>query len=1015
MIFKRLLYALLPLLMFTGQAIAQAKQISGRVTNATGGPVANASVIVKGLNIGTSTDNDGRFSLSVPASAGTLVVTSIGFNAQEVRVTGETVNVSLGTAAAALNEVVVVGYGTQRRRDVTGAISKVTSEKITSIAAPSFEAALQGKAPGVQVIQGSGLAGSGSVIRIRGIGSISAGADPLYVVDGIPIISDVFIRTNSSAMNQNPLSAINPSDIESVEVLKDAAAAGIYGSRGSNGVILITTKRGKAGKPTFNYNNKIGLTTYAARPEFVNGTEWLQLRQEAWENDGNTGLAPLPAGMSWEQARKNNTDWWKELTRTGVIHEHNLSMSQGNRFMKSFIGGTFSDNESYLLNNSFTRMGLRSNFDFTFSQSLKVMVNAAYNRGINKRVPAAWDGGLGDAMSVALPIYPIYNNDGTYFTAGPNPVRKVNETRLRNTDNRFIGGLSVDYTVVPNLILRVAGSYDYVRGIEDRFETANWMNSTTRPGIAKRSVIDGHNWLASATATYLYEIGNDHRFNFLVGSEIQERKYVVFPYIEKDLPGAFYEGNKEVYENALDSLRNINQFRKTETNPETFTSFFGRINYVLKNKYVFQVLARVDGSSKFGPENKFGFFPSASLGWTLSEEDFMSGVSWINFLKLRTSYGLTGNSNIASSQYIATFDTSAFYYNMPAYYQRNVGDPGLHWEQTKNFDVGLEFAVFRSRLTGEIAYYNKQSTDILLSAGLAPSTGFSEQIRNIDGSKILNEGLELSLNARIVDKPDWKFSLGGNVARNFNELVSLGTLSADAAGGGTNDTRVAVGYPVGTNYVVRFYGVDPADGLPIWYDINGKLTKSYSLLNRVPVGSVIPDFVGGLNHSLSYKGFDFSSLWTFTIGGNLYDGSAKRQAGVVTDWNMRRDVLDRWRKPGDVTRFPRLTMNPAMYEGLSSEWQYNSTLFLYDASYMRLRELTIGYRLPDATTRRWGMSGARLFVTGMNLLTFTKYPGGDPEIARDFENVQDRNLSPNITYLTPPQQKSVVVGVNINF
>jgi TonB-linked SusC/RagA family outer membrane protein len=1015
---KRSLVGILTLLLCLPVCIwAQNKTVTGKITDATNGtPVAGASITAKGSKQGTSSKADGSFSLTIPGAVTTLVVSSVGFETQQVPIAGDVVVISLKATNSSLNEVVVVGYGTQRKRDVTGSIAKVSGDKLTSIASPSFEAALQGKAPGVQVIQGSGLAGSGSVIRIRGIASIGASADPLYVVDGIPIISDVFIRGNSGGMNQNPLAAINPNDIESIEILKDAAAAGIYGSRGSNGVILITTKRGKNGKPSFNYNNKVGISTYANKPDFLSGPEWLQLRQEAWENDGNTGKAPLPGGLTWEQAQKNNTNWWDELTRTGIINEHSLSMTQGNKLVKSFIGATYSDNQSYLKNNSYTRMGLRTNFDFTITPKFKASVNATYNRGINKRVPAAWAGGLGDAMSTALPIYPIYNEDKTWFTGGSNPVRRLNETIWRNTDHRLIGGVTLDYEVIKNLNVRVNGSYDYLSGIDDQWESSNWVGNTAIPGIAKRSPYRGQNWVASGIATYNWTYKDDHRFSFLAGVEFQEKKFQNRLYVEKNSDKPFYK-NKSLYEHARDSLLDAKlPAVASYGNPETFASVFGRINYVYKERYALQASIRRDGSSKFGPNEKYGVFPTISAGWTISQEDFLKEVTFINFLKLRASFGLTGNSGIDAGQYYSTYSVGGNQYNtQPTLYPGNVGDSNLHWEKTQNFDLGLEFAAFNNRITGELAYYYKRTTDLLLGPAISPSTSFGNKIRNIDGSEILNQGIELSLNVKIIDDKDLKFSIGGNIAKNYNELKSLGGLSADAVGGGSNDTRVAVGYPVGTNYLVRYYGVDPDDGLPIWYDKAGKLTKTFSLDNRMPVGSVIPDFIGGINHSLSYKGFDFTSLWTFTIGGNIYDGSGKRQAGIVTDWVMRRNLLDRWRKPGDITKFPRLTMNTGAYAGLSSEWQYNSTMFLYDASYVRLRELSLGYRFNTKTLERIHLRGARVFVTGMNLFTFTKYPGGDPEIARDFENPADRNLSPNITYLTPPQQKSVVIGLNVTF
>lgn len=1022
--FKRLLRAAaLPVLLLAG-VVAQAQQgnqVTGKVTDAKdGSALPGVSVVVKGTTNGTASGPDGTYTLKAPAKA-ILVFSAIGFDSQELEATGTVLDIALkASAGSTLNDVVVVGYGTQRRRDVTGAIAKVTSDKVTAISTPSFEAALQGKAPGVQVTQGSGLAGSGSVIRIRGIGSISASGDPLYVIDGIAITQDNFLRTNSGGMNQNPLAAINPNDIESIEILKDAGATGIYGSRGANGVILVTTKRGKLGKPSFNYNNKIGISTYANRPEFLNNQEWLQLRQEAWQNDGNSGLATLPGNISWADAQNTNTDWWKLLTRTGTINEHSLSMNAGGKKIRSYIGAVYSDNQSYLVNNSFTRYGIRANLDYKVTDNFKILLNAAYNRGVNKRVPAAWAGGLGDAMSSALPIFPVYNKDGSYFTGGANPVRRLNETNWRNYDDRVFGGLTLEYTPIKNLTIRTQGSVDYFNSIDFQFESQNWLNRTDIPGIAKANPFWGTNWQVNATAQYNYEPDNNNRFSFLVGSEAQSsilNAYNAEIYANTDRP--FYN-QRGLYKDSIAWFKtqpaSRSNFATIENDNWTFNSLFGRVNYVLKNKYAFQLQARYDGSSKFGQNNKHGFFPSGSAAWTISSEDFMREVHFVSYLKLRASYGIVGNANIPSGSYYYRYTVGANpYAGNPTLYPENLGNADLKWETLRNFDLAIEFALFKNRVTGEIAYYNKNTIDQLLNAGIQPNTGFANAWRNLDGGKILNEGVEFSANIKVIDGQTFKWIVGGNISRNYNSVKSLGVLDADAVGGGTNDTRIIVGYPVGTNYVVRYYGVDPQDGLPIWYDKEGKLTKTFSLNDRVPVGKVIPDYVGGANTSLSYKNFDLSALFTYVIGGNIYDGSAKRQAGIITDWNVRRDLLDRWRQPGDEAKYPRVTMNTATYDGLSSEWQYNSTMFLYDASFVRLRELSLRYNLSANALKKLHLKNASVFATGMNLLTFTKYIGGDPEIARDFENPQDRNLSPNVTYLTPPQQKSVVFGINVTF
>jgi len=1017
---RKLLYAIgLPLfILFSFAASAQDRVVSGRVTDSAGRGIPGVSVTPKGLNSrGTSTNNDGGFSLSLPTSVNTLVFSSVGYEAQEVSISGQSsVSVRLQNAAGSLNEIVVVGYGTQRKRDVTGAISKVTGEQLTVSPVPSFEAALQGKAPGVQIIQGNGLAGSGSVVRIRGIGSISASGDPLYVIDGIPVISEPFQRGNSGAMNQNPLSSINPADIESIEVLKDAGATGIYGSRGANGVILITTKRGKVGTPSFNYSNKLGFATYSQRPEFVNGQEWLQLRQEAWMNSGRTGLADLPnAKLTRDQVAQTNTDWWDALTRKGFINEHNLSFNQGGKKLRTFANLTYSDDEGYIISNAYTRLSARLNMDYNILNNLKVSLTSGYNRGINKRVPAAWDGGIGDAMSGALPIYPIYNKDGSYFIDGANPVRRINKSNRRDIDSRLIGGLSLEYQPIKNLFLKAQGSIEKVDSYDDQFESyVIQQKSVSDSGFASRTPYFGYNWTTTYTANYLWDLNTDNRFNFLVGAEAQEYNLKEYKVGFGEFASSGYWDNPSHFTDSLDKL---NSSMERARDQWTFNSFFGRINYSLKNRYSFQFTARIDGSSKFGANNKHGFFPAASAAWVMSDESFMRGIKQINFLKLRASYGIVGNANFPNGRYFDDWQVGGISYNgNPTLYLNTKGNPELKWETLHNFDAGLEFALFSSRITGEVAYYHKVSTDILLQPGVQRSSGDDKGWRNLTNSKILNEGIEFSANVKIINRSDLKWSVGGNIAKNYNEVLEY-ELGPDAVSGGTNDTRIVKGLPIGVNYLVRYYGVDASDGLPIWLDKNGKQTKTFSLDHRVYAGSVVPDYIGGFNTLLSYKNFELNALFSFVIGGNIYENSAKYQFLGVSkkNWNFRKDFLNRWTKPGDDTNYPKLVYDATDYPGVPSEDQFNSTMFLRDASYMRLRELTISYRFSRSLFAGSFVKDLRLFATGTNLLTFSKYPGGDPEITRDFEDAQDRNLSPNITYLTAPSQRSVVFGVNLNF
>ncbi len=1026
LLFLRTFCVFLTLIFAAGAAHAQTT-LTGKVTDANGAGIPSITVTVKGTKTATSTDADGTFRILVPQTATTLVYSGIGFTTRELVIAGRSsYDLVLQTNTSSLNEVVVIGYGTQRRRDVTGAITKVSSEKLNSIPVPSFEAALQGKAPGVQILQGNGLAGSGSVVRIRGVGSISASGDPLYVVDGIPVNSDQFLRGNAGAMNQNPLSSINPADIESVEILKDAGATGIYGSRGANGVILITTKRGKTGKPQFNFNTRVGVATYAKRQKFVETDKWLQLRQEAWTNDGNTGEAPLPGGYTFATARNNNTDWWDELTQPGFINENNLSMTQGTKKLKTFANLTYSNNEGYIKTNSYERLSARLNVDYNILKNLKVTLTSGYNKGTNKRVPAAWDGGIGEAMSSALPFFTVYKADGTYFLNGANPVRRVQETKRREIDNRLIGGVGLEFEPIKNLFLRTNTSIEYVNSFDDQYESNTWINqSNTDSGYAKRNPYWGTNVNGNFTANYLTQIGEKHKFNILGGVELQSyvRKGYLFE-IGNFAAEPFWK-NPADYRTLRDKI--INQ-RQTATPPQattksleeyTFNSFFGRINYTFDNRFALQFTARLDGSSKFGTNNKHGFFPAISGAWTLSEEKFMENVRQINFLKLRASYGIVGNANIPSGKYYDNYQVGGIGYNgNPTLYLNTdgIGNPDLQWETLENIDVAVEFALFSNRLTGEIAYYHKASSDLLMQPGVPNSTGTGSVYRNLANSVIQNQGIEISANYKVIDTRDFKWTVGGNIAKNQNE-VKKWELGPDAVSGGTNDTRVIEGLPLGVNYLVRYYGVDAQDGLPIWLDASGKQTKTFSLNHRVFAGSVMPDYIGGFNTAFEYKRLELSALFSYVIGGNIYDNSGKYQLMGVSkkNWNFREDFLDRWTTPGDNALYPRLTYDATNFPGLPSEDQFNSTMFLHDASYMRLRELTIGYKISPEILTKWKLKSLRIYATGTNLLTFSKYPGGDPEITRDFENPQDRNLSPNVTYLTAPTQRSFIFGINLGF
>jgi TonB-dependent starch-binding outer membrane protein SusC len=1022
-------------------AVAQTV-VTGKVTDTKdNSPVAGVNVLAKGTRTIVQTGADGSYRISVPANVSVLVFTSSGYTRQEVAIGGRSsLNVQMVQNNQQLNEVVVIGYGSQRRKEVTGAIAKVGGDKLTALPTPSFEASLQGRVAGVQVSQSSGLSGGASYVRIRGIASVSAGGEPLFVIDGIPVTSDPLTYSNNVAngnneylvrqgFQQNPLASINPNDIESVEVLKDAGAAGIYGSRGANGVILITTKRGKSGKPKFNFSSKVGFSTPSVKPAFVNGAEWVQLRQEAWTNDGNTGFAPMPNNINRTLAAQTNTDWFDELTRVGVLQDYNLSVTYGKKIWRTFLGGSFSDDQSYAVGNSFRRYGIRNNNDFTFSSKFKASLNLGYNIGINNRVPTGWSGGIGAAMSNALPIYPVKNADGSFYNAagnGNNPLYQIDQVKARSIDKRFIGGLVFDYTPIKNLVIRLNGNADLLRNDNDRIESALWRNAPTAE--SRRFWLDVRNYNANLTATYNYQLNSNNKFVFLAGTEYQytetrSKEY----YLNANVTSPFWK-DKASLDSAIITYGNQNAGRLTGNDRliadrRAFASYFGRVNYAYKNKLFLQALARVDGSNVFGPNNRFGFFPAVSAAYVMSEEAwFEKALPFVNQFKVRASYGITGNANIPTNRWIGTWTVqqagNALYNGAPIAYPNNFENRDLKWETAQNYDLGLEFGLFNNRLSGDVSYYNKLSKDVIMNQFVSNSGGYGNNatyFRNL--GRVLNEGVEMSLNAVLVKNKDLTVSVNFNAANNYNEVQDVQGLGPDAIQSGTNETRILEGYPLGSLYSLQYMGADPTDGLPIWLDKNGNTTKQFSLDNRRPVGKLIPDWTGGFGANIQYKGFELNTLFVYAEGLNVWDNSGKFQfQGASTqNWNFRRDFLDRWTKPGDQARYPRLYYNQ-LYPGLSAQSDFSSSMFMYEGDYLRMRELTLAYRLPARLLQKLKLSAARVYATGFNLFLWTKYPNGDPEVNRDADGGQtDRNMSPNVTYLTPPQARSFTFGINVSF
>ena len=1050
-------------LLVQGSLFAQGN-ISGRVLDENAEPIIGANIELQGSTVGTITDLDGAFMLeNIEEGKATVIISFIGYRESRRTVTvvsGETVDIAINLApdSEVIDEVIVVGYGTKRKSEVTGTISKITNEEMRTVSTPSFEQTLQGQAAGLQVVQGSGLAGSASIVRIRGNSSLSSGGDPLYVVDGIPITQDYFLSENRGNQNNNPLATINPNDIESVEILKDASAAAIYGSRGANGVIIITTRRGKSGKPTFNFNSRVGFSRPSNMVEFLNAKELLQVQQEAYENDGFPsrysdptvpGRVKLPSALTnsnyaannytWEEVQDIDTDWFDEVIQTGFKQEYNMSMTQGNDFINSYFGVSYSNNETYHVGNSFERISGRANIDFKFSPKLKVGVSTSLSRGLNNRVDPLADG-LGLAQSTALPIYPIFNKDGEYFNIYDNPVAKRELRDHQSLELRSINNLIIDYRPMENLSINLTGNYDYMDLGDYIHNSWDWYRVEILQGngdpndIYRQNQIGRsekwktmvNNFSTYGTITYNFDkiLGGNHSLTVMAGSEYQEKQSKGEYWDYAGLEG-------QVFNSPVDTSNErvfLNQNVRYTIDEEKFFSVFSRLNYAYKDKYLVQLTYRRDGSSRFGNNKRFGNFPSVGLGYIVSKESFWNS-STINFFKLKASWGITGNAAIDWREQFGQYafqregelNSSLTYNGVPLRYVVKPQNNDLQWEVVTTIDAGFEFGLLDDRISGDLTYYQQLTTDALLGVALQASGGYENLrlFRNV--AEVQNRGIEFSLTSRNIvsaTKQGLSWTTTLNLGQNQNKVVEVGTATPDALGGGFGDTRAIPGEPMNTNYIIRWDGLDE-NGYPVYLTADGEPISQYrEAFDRVVAGNGMPSVVGGLNNKFEYRQFDLSFLLVFSLGGELYDDAAKRQRGVVSidnegSWNMRKDILGNyWQQPGDGATYARLTLDPSNY-GLNGIWNNNNTLWLEPASYARLRSISFGYTFPAENK---SFRNLRVYLSANNLFTITEYSGWDPEVARERSNAQERNIGgTNITYLTPPQEKSFLFGLNLDF
>ncbi|MGL3000612.1 SusC/RagA family TonB-linked outer membrane protein [Flavobacterium sp. RSSB_23] len=990
--FLSLLFAL-----FVQIAIAQEITVSGVVTDQAGIPIPGANVLVKGTKSSTQTDFSGNFAIKA-SSNDVLVVSFVGMSTVEVKASGR-VAVKLKDASNLLENVVVVGYGTQSKKKSTDAIARVTAKDIQQIPVSNVQNALVGKLAGVQITQTNGKVEGGVSVRVRGSASISAGKEPLYVLDGIPLITT---NESNNGAPTNPLLTLSTNEIESIDVLKDASSAAIYGARGANGVVIITTKKGKEGKGTFSINLSQGVSEATHKRKWLNAAQYVELFTEASINgtgdaaEAESYFDAYAAGTDWRNLEVD-TDWQDLAFRNGFSTDADFSVSGGDAKTKYFFSGAYNNTSGIIVNNDLERVTARTNISHKLTDRFTAGMNLSFSRSQINRVQDDNSFTTPLQMVAQSPLAPARLADGSpnqnteyinYFQAADNSFYK---TIVR----RVIGKVYGEFKILSFLKANSDFSYDLMSQTEDAWYGKNYPGIGT-DGEVFASSVNNETYITSNYLTFDKTFAEKHDVNIVAGMEFNKfnRRY-------QDVTSIYFPNDTFT---TIDGGAEVNAGSGNETD-YTFVSQFGRLSYSFANKYLVKASIRRDGSSRFGVNNRFGIFPAVSAGWVVSEENFLKDNSILSYLKLKGSWGKLGNAELGN------FASRQFYgpnsYNLKSGLTFNqAGNPDLTWEKSSQIDFGAEVG-FLNRINLEADYYKKTTDGLLFSVPLSLSSGATSINQNI--GEIESKGIEFVLNTKNIDTENFKWSTNFNVTTNKTKVLSLPNGNKDIVGAFTINR---VGDNVSSFYLKEYAGVDPANGDALYYDgtltvntdgtVERNTTNDYAAAPRVIAGNPFPTLMAGLTNTINYKGLDFSFTFQGEWGASIYNSAGIFQS-VSGDYldNQTVDQLNRWRNPGDITNVPQARLYGSNGTG-------HSTRFLDKADFVRLRNLTIGFTLPSSVVKDLGMSSVRFYGTGVNLLTFTNYSGYDPEARRDDSGIGEE-------FYSAPPARTIALGVNINF
>lgn len=1038
---KKILLIFLALSAFTlSSVMAQNKKIAGRVTSVDDGlPLPGVSVKAAGSKTGVQTDSDGSYTLSLSSGQTTVVFTFVGYLPQSVIVgNGTNYPVKLVSNQQQLNDVVVIGYGSESKRTSTGAISRVKAADIQDRPVTGLDQALQGLVAGVQVTSASGTPGGAVSIRVRGVSTLSANSQPLYVIDGTPIITGSNSQLGFGNASTNALNDINPNDIESIEVLKDAAAAAIYGSRASNGVIIVTTKRGKSGKTNIDLDYYTGFQKATKTIDALTGPQYVQLLQDAVTNRyptltiGNTTYPTLAALLTTGLGRGNlannpstytTTDWQDQVFHSAPISSYNLSINGGNEKTRFNITSGYFDQDGILRGSDYSRFNFRLNLDHNVTDKFKVGTNTSYNRSTSNRINN--DNNIYGVLSSAIllsPTVPVYNADGTYghdvYSSVENPVAAYTEPFNLTTGGRLLSSIYGEYKILPFLTFKTNFAADYQIFHERRFlpSTLNAAASPTN-GSGAETYYSDLNLLNENTLTFNKTFG-EHAITFLAGESWQKDNYESLYAAGTNFPG------NEIQRLSAAAIKTD----ATSTgSSSTLVSFFGRASYNYKKRYIFSATLRTDGSSRFADGHRYGYFPAVSGAWVISDESFMQNVKWLSTLKLRSSWGSTGNNGIPDFAGRTLVAGGANYNQVAGLAPSQLGDPLLTWEKTNSTDVALDLGLLKDRITLSADLYYKKTSNLLSNLPLPGSSGYTSYRTNIGSME--NKGLELDLQTVNLKSRDFSWTTSLNIAFNTNKILSLANNNAPYTAGFGSYVQVgeAVGSFRGYKVAGIFQNQAEIDALNTAAKTKtGSATALYQVSATAPgdikfqdlngdgvitsadqqiLGSAQPKFVGGFNNSFRYKMFDLSMLWQFSYGNKVLDYTRVYGEGMNTIYGQFATVLDRWTPTNTATDVPR-----AVYGDPNSNGRV-SDRFVENGSYLRLKNLNIGFSLPADMAAKLHVRKLRIFAAAQNLATITKYKGFDPEVST-FNNDP---LTAGTDFLTAPQAKTFTFGVNVGF